>query len=276
MAQLNYITLNQLMASVESDLRNFADNGMIDRGDVIKVVRKVNADIGLKINRESTVILDVDNFKADLPADFMYLQLAVLCTQEYKHVGTPVLGTHTEEHNIPVKHYNNQMPCMNECGGCYWVTQQFKDRVIKYDQLSPLSLTRAAKNISTENCLNLFWKSPYEIDIQNGELIANFRTGKVYISYLSDMVDEDGNVLLLDHPLTTEYYEYAVKKQLLENFMLNNDADVSQKLAYIKNELREARIRSLNFVTTPEYSEINKMYNIGRVTFYNKYEKIFN
>lgn len=273
---LNYITLNQLMASVESDLRNFADNGMIDRGDVIKIVRKVNADIGLKINRENAVILDVENYKAELPADFMYLQLAILCTQEYHHVGTPVLGTHTEEHNIPVTHYNNQMPCVNECGGCYWVTQQFKEKTIKYDRLTPLALTREAKNLSTENCLNLFWKSAYEIDIQNGEIITNFRTGKIYISYLSDMVDEDGNVIILDHPLTTEYYEYAVKKHLLENYMLNNDADVSQKLGYIKNELREARIRSLNFVTTPEYSEINKMHNISRITFYNKYEKIFN
>lgn len=273
---LNYITLNQLMASVESDLRNFADNGMIDRGDVIKIVRKVNADIGLKINRENAVILDVENYKAELPADFMYLQLAILCTQEYHHVGTPVLGTITEEHNIPVTHYNNQMPCVNECGGCYWVTQQFKERTIKYDRLTPLALTREAKNLSSENCLNLFWKSAYEIDIQNGELITNFRTGKVYISYLSDMVDEDGNVIILDHPLTTEYYEYAVKKYLLENYMLNNDADVAQKLAYIKNELREAKIRALNFVTTPEYSEINKMHNISRITFYNKYEKIFN
>lgn len=273
---LNYITLNQLMASVESDLRNFADNGMIDRGDVIKIVRKVNADIGLKINRENAVILDIENYKAELPADFMYLQLAILCTQEYHHVGTPVLGTITEEHNVPVTHYNNQMPCVNECGGCYWVTQQFKERTIKYDRLTPLALTREAKNLSSENCLNLFWKSAYEIDIQNGELITNFRTGKVYISYLSDMVDEDGNVLILDHPLTTEYYEYAVKKHLLENYMLNNDADVAQKLSYIKNELREARIRGLNFVTTPEYSEINKMHNLSRITFYNRYEKIFN
>ena len=276
MSKLSYITLNQLMASVESDLRNFADNGMIDRGDVIKIVRKVNADIGLKINKENSVILDIENYKAELPVDFMYLQLAVLCTQEYHHTGTPVLGTHTIEHNEPVKHYNNQMPCVNECGGCYWVTQQFKDKVIKYDRLVPLYLTREAKNLSSENCLNLFWKSAYELDIQNGEIITNFRTGKIYISYLSDMVDEDGNVILLDHPLTTEYYEYAVKKHLLENYMLNNDADVSQKLMYIKNELRDAKIRALNFVTTPEYSEINKMHNLSRISFYNRYEKIFN
>lgn len=273
MAQLNYITLSQLMASVESDLKSFADNGMIDRGDVVKVVRKVNADLGLKIYKENQALIDIDNYKGDLPADFMSLQLAVACNIEHAFVGPGIHGTHTVETNVPV--VPNQAACMNENGGCYWVTQKYKDTVVSYNRFTQLKLAPGAKRFASENCINFNWdKSGYDIDIVNGQIFTGFREGKIYINYLADMIDENGELTLLDHPLVQEYYEYSVKKQLLENYMLNNDADVSNKLGYIKNELRDAKIRALNFITTPEYSEIVKMYTRERRRFYDKYHRI--
>lgn len=279
MSKLKYITFDQMMSSVESDMKSFADNGMIDRGDVIKIVRTVNADIGLKINQERECVLTINNYKADLPADFLYLQMALGCTiEEYSMPSKHMFGTQTEEINCPVEYYDEGYNgCLNECGGCYWVTQKFSNKTEKYERLTPLSLTKNVQKICTDNSPNFQWRdSPYDIDIQDGELIANFRSGKIYISYLSDLFDEDGNILLLDHPLVTDYYEYAIKKRLLENFMMNNDADVAQKLMYIKEELRQARIRSMNFINTLEYTEIQKVYQHNRVRFYNRYHRIFN
>ena len=273
---LKYITFDQLMASVESDMESYTDNGMIDRGKAIKIVRKVNNDIGLKINKEHSAMVEICNFKGDLPLDFLYLQMAVACTIEHAYIGPgTVYGTHTIETNVPVTTYSSQGACLNECGGCYWVTQQFKDKMIKYEKLTPLKLSKRAMSLCTENCVNFNWNTAaYDIDIENGQIITGFREGKIYINYLSDMVDEEGNLLLLDHPLTTEYYEYAVKKHYLENFMMNNDAEVAQKLGYIKEELRLARIRALNFTDTPEYSEIANVYEVNRRAFYNKYHRI--
>lgn len=267
------------MASVEEDFSSFADNGMIDRGKIVKVVRKVNEDIGLKIYREKEVMIDIDNYKGELPLDFAFMQMAVACHVEYAYAHGSIFGTHTEDKEVPVTSYCATPPtCMNECGGCYWVTQRFQDKVIKYPKLYPLRLTKNSHKFCSPNCINYRWdnREGYQIDFDNEEIITDFKQGKIYISYLADMIDEDGNLLLLDHPLTTEYYEYAVKKHLLENWMINSDADVSQKLGYIKGELREARIRSMNFINTPEYSEIKDTYNKNRVMFYDKYHKMFN
>lgn len=273
---LRYITFDQLMASVESDFSSFTDNGMIDRGKAIKIVRKVNEDIGLKIYQEHCAMIEICDFKGELPLDFMYLQMAVACTIEHAYLhGGSVYGTHTIETDVPVHKLASQGACMNECGGCYWVTQQYKDRVIKYDRLTPLKLCKKAKKYCADNCINLNWdKAAYDIDIEDGKIITGFREGKIYISYLSDMVDEEGNLILIDHPLTTEFYEYSVKKHFLENFMMNNDAEVSQKLGYVKEELRQARIRALNFINTPEYCEIANVYEVNRRAFYNKYIRI--
>lgn len=282
MANLKFITLDQMMASVEADLSTYADEGMIDRGKVIKVVRKINEDLGLKIYREGSTILDIQNYKADLPLDFRFLQLAVACSvQEFGLAGSTVMGTHTVEHQaceLPTETYNNLNACINEQGGCYWVTQQFRDKTVKYHNLVPLRITSGSTRFCDNKCINGRWSnSGYEIDIDGecGQAVTNFKEGKVYISYTADLVDENNNILVLDHPLTTEYYEYAIKKALLEMWFINKQVDIAQALQYIKGELRESRIRALNFVNTVEYTEIQDLFRANRDRFYNRYNRMF-
>ena len=58
---IKYITFSQLMSSVESDMDSFADSGMIDRSKYIKIVRKVNSDLGIRINKEKEKVLTIKN-----------------------------------------------------------------------------------------------------------------------------------------------------------------------------------------------------------------------
>lgn len=278
MANLKYITLSQLMASVESDFSTYADNALIDRGKLIKIVRRVNEDIGLKINKEKEEVIEICNYKGNLPEDFKALQLALICSTEptnFKSVGS-VVGTHTEEVSVPVQVNKSMGACINECDGCYWVVQKFKEKTIKYDRLVPIRVTNKSLNFCTDNCANKSWnKATYELDLDNEEVVTNFREGKLYINYIADMVSKDGELLIIDHPMLLPYYEYAIKKHLLENWMVNKTADVAQLVPYYKEELRQARISALNFINTIEYSQIMEVYKANRTRFYNKYHKIF-
>jgi hypothetical protein len=292
MKNLKYITFDQLMASVESDFDSYADAGMINRGKVIDIIRAVNADLGLKLNQEKQTILEIKNYKADLPEDFMYLQLALGCTVEHYNLGPgSVLGTHTVEHNsnspissqdyeIPVNVYQNNnewAKCqLNECGGTYWVTQQFKNKTIKFDRLIPLKLTKRSDRFCSDNCLNRFVNNAgYDIDIQHGQIVTGFREGKIYINYLADMIDEEGNILVYDHPLLTQYYAYSAKERLMENFYMNGDIDAERRLARLDAKLQSSRLRALNFINTIEYTEIQDFYKTNRTRFYNQYISIF-
>lgn len=286
MSTLKYLTLDQLMASVESDLSTFADEGMINRGIAIKVIRKVNADLGLKINKERHAIVEVKHHKADLPADFQYLQLAMMSgmKQEYHTNAGEQLGNLTEEHDAPI-----QLPVTalcdplaagqqeNSCGGHFYVTQLYKERIVEHRELRPVRLTTRTSRLCTAESLHHHHRGTpeYEIDIEEGFITTSFEEGTLYLNYLSDMTDEKNNVLVLDHPLLTEYYEYSVKKHLLENWMLNTNGDVAQKLVYIKNEMKEARMRALNFINTIEYSQIREFYQQNRLQFAKKYYRMF-
>lgn len=273
---LSYITFDQLMASVESDLGKYADHGMINRGTCIKVVQRVNSDIGLKINKEREVLVDISHNKGELPEDFQYLQMAVACTAEHYHLPGEVLGTHTEDKLVETQVPAYQNATMNSNGNVFWVAQQFETKTVKFDRLIPLKLSNRSLNLTAEHCINRHWNTAgYEIDIADGQIITGFRHGKIYLNYLSDMVDGKGNVLVLDHPLVRDYYEYAIKKHLLENWMLNTEADVERKWNYIKAELKDARVRALSFVNTPEYTEIQDMYTANRLRFWSKYNAMF-
>lgn len=289
MAQIRYSTLDQLMASVESDLSTFADEGMINRGIAIKVVRKVNEDLGLKINKERHTVIEVKNHKADLPADFQYLQLAMMTGQreEYHTNAGETMGTLTEEHQAPIV-----LPVTalcdplaagqqeNSCGGHFYVTQRFQEKLVHHTNLRPVILSaRSLRNCVADSPHNFHrhngGDASYELDIEDGFITTSFAEGTLYLNYLTDMTDEEGNVLILDHPLLTEYYEYSVKKHLMENWMLNTNTDIAQKLIYIKNEQKEARLRALNFVNTIEYSEIREFYRQNRLQFAKKYYRMF-
>lgn len=285
MAQIRYITLDQLMSSVESDMATYADEGMINRGIAVKVVRKVNEDLGLKINKERHSVIEVKNHKADLPADFQYLQLAMMTgIKQYYHTNAGEnLGTLTEEHTAPVLTPVTAVcdPLAagqqnSECGGKFYVVQRYQERVIEHHEMKPVRLMPSSRRFCTPESHHHWFDDPsYHIDIEDGFITTSFREGDLYLNYLTDMTDEDGNILVLDHPLLTEYYEYSVKKHLLENWMLNTNADVANKLAYIKQELNEARLRALNFVNTIEYSQIRDFYQQNRYQFARKYYRMF-
>ena len=76
---LKYITFEQLMNSVEQDLELYSTENMIDRQRLIKIVKEVNADLGIKINQEADIIIKVKDKKAELPLNFRYLQSIFLC-----------------------------------------------------------------------------------------------------------------------------------------------------------------------------------------------------
>lgn len=287
MAQYNlkYITFDQLMSSVEQDLEIYSTENMIDRQRLIKIVREVNADLGIKINRDQEAIIEVKHKKAELPLDFANLQAIFLCEGK-ETVRRPALtGDHMVQIPVESQQYNEAGVVKicptgsfnNEGGGCFFVGKRMDSQEeTEYKITSPVKLTqRALKTCGNKKCFGHDDKLSYEVDINEGIVLTNFEKGTLYISYLADMVDENNNILLLDHPLVRPYYEYAVKKRLLENWFLTNDTDVQQKLQYIKGELDKARLEAQNYVNGIGFKEIIDHFNIKRKGFLAKYVNMF-
>jgi hypothetical protein len=98
--------------------------------------------------------------------------------------------------------------------------------------------------------------------------------GKVHFNYIGNLEDDEGNMLVLDHPLVNEFYEYGIKQRILENLLMNGE-DVSQRIQLIEQRLRAARNNALSMVNTPDYAEMQKLWETNRKAMYGKYYNMF-
>jgi hypothetical protein len=142
-----------------------------------------------------------------------------------------------------------------------------------YSTLIPLKLKSNGKTIEC-GCPNLYVQSANEGFVKNGFLYTSFTEGTVYLNYQGSLEDEEGNLLIPDNEYILRYYEYAIKKKILESLIMS-DHPVGNKLEYISMELRAARNNALSIVNMPEFDEIKNIYNANRKVTYNKYFDMF-
>ena len=327
---LKYRTFDELLHDVMIDLSTFSLENMIEPQQLIKLVKKLNYDLGLRINQTREVILDVSHGRVKLPDDFYTFNFASICGHFTEHVGydSYMGGTNIQEvpyvetpstvdvcspitincstcnanpcnhtaacpdntcpptcapNSIPTE-YNPLAPYGDVCtrprvfmnckGDKYELIQVISNpgttRI--YTELIPLRM-RASENIDCE-CPNLYWNAPNEGWIKGGYLFTTFQTGKVYLNYQGQMEDDQGNLLVPDHDLLNEYYEYALKSRILENLYMNGE-DVAQRMQMIEQRVRSARNNALSLVNTPNFREMAQMWWVNRKAMYGKYYDMF-
>ena len=280
-----YRTFDQLLESVKVDFNTYDMEGMIEPQQLIKVAIRVNYDLGIRIQRTNTTIIDVENSKAQLPSDFSTLCYAAVCGK-YTVNNTLPSGTHidtTQPKYTPEPGYTG--PCddpeckdvcvIRECDQDYMVIQRIGPSTYReYSTFHPLRISDISNAYCENECPNLGITSRDYAEIKDGFLLTNFTSGKVFLSYSATMENQGGELLVLDHPYCNEYYEYAIKERILENMIFAGEQVVNQ-LQFIQQRLRAARNNALGFVNTPNFEESRKIWEINRKAQYSKYYDMF-
>lgn len=97
--ELKYRTYDQLLAEIQSDFKRYYLEDFINPQEFIKVARKCNKELGLKIFKTKQVVLDVEKGKAKLPNDFHVLNFAFVLHNHF--IIEPLIsGTHVETVNL--------------------------------------------------------------------------------------------------------------------------------------------------------------------------------
>lgn len=276
---LKYKTFQQLLDEVAVDFNTYDLEGMIDPAQLIKVAQRVTYELGLRLYKPKDDILEINKGKARLPLDFYVLNYANLCGQ-YQVTEPVISGTQIEERIIDPQYTNDKpcvKPCTSACGDYVYLVQTLKSETRTYDVFYPLNIQNS--KLVASNCPNLqndtrYPQAPYAY-LKDGFLYTNhLENAVVHINYLGNLEDEDGNLLVLDHPLVNEYYEYALKQRILENLYINGE-DVVQRLQLIEQRIRAARNNALSLVNTPDYAEMEKLWETNRKAMYGKYYNMF-
>jgi hypothetical protein len=288
-----YRTFDQLLEDVTVDFSTYALEGMVEPQQLIKVATIVNYDLGLRIHRVKETVLDVEHSKAKLPSDFAYLNYAFCCNSytisNTMPAGTTVDTTYTKY--VPDPGDPKQCVTPTDCKDVCVVqtcpttangTTTYNEHIVvqfvgaeqyrTYSDYAPLRITNSNKVLC--DCPNVNIQSMHIAEIRDNFLLTNFEKGNVYISYQGAMEDNEGNLLVLDHPYCNEYYEYALKERILENMVFSGE-NVTQQLGYIQGKLRASRNNALGFINTPDFEEMRKIWEVNRKAQYHNYYNMF-
>lgn len=287
--ELKYKTFNQLLDDVSVDFVIYNNESMIEPSQLIKVAQKVNYDLGLRIHGTKEKILDIEHKKVRLPDDFYVMNYAYLCSS-YKVVYTSPSGRETE--NVIMG--KGITPYEEPCPKCYkppsdccceatytvecqngesiyvQVVEKRKTETRIYDTFDRVKI---ATDTGKTDALN-DTQGGVTILLKNNFIYSNIESGRIFISYQGALEDSEGNLLVLDHPMINEYYEYAIKQRILENLFINGE-DVAQKLQLVEQKLRAARNYALSIVNTPDFAEMKKNWELNRKAMYHKYYNMF-
>jgi hypothetical protein len=339
---LKYRTFDQLLSDVRVDMPNYALENMIDPATLVKVARRCNYDLGLRINSTKEILLEVEKGRVKLPDDFYTVNFGMICGSFTETTIMPQ-GIHTEE--IPLKNvipqYREQpqvtnlctppvvcsnchlVPCgcsttvlqnaapscacacnpcqcppKNSCstavynplepygtwyqkprvflnckGDCFELVQILNTQTRTHKIIRPLQFINNAEGIEC-GCPGLYMKSADQAWIKNDYLYVNFQHGSVYLNYQGLLQDTEGNLLVPDHEMLNDFYEYSVKVRILENLLMN-DENVGPKLQLMEERRKVAKGQAKQIVQTPNFEEMKEMYFKNREAQHAKYYSQF-
>lgn len=304
MTTLKYRTMDELLDEVRVDLKNYSAEGQIEVAELIKVAQRVNYDLGLKINMVKETILDINNSLAKMPADFYILNFALLC-HHYKVVTSPSVGGIQKDDWVVMN--NSGSTCDTSCGptaldsippaSCNLLNPDpwFQRKVytlcdskigvvvvenhsvgeVRYYEHFDRFYVKPSREASSFTLNSQFRDCPNTGQLKNGFMKCNIPRGKLYVNYEGALEDNDGNLLVLDHPFINEYYEYAIKVRIIENLYINGEPDIERRLQFLQNNLKVARINALSLVNMPDYADIKKSFELNRRIMKDKYFNTF-
>jgi hypothetical protein len=151
-------------------------------------------------------------------------------------------------------------------------TLSYATRTYKF--LRPIKILANPMSVDCD-CPNLYWDSPYSAWIKGDYIYSNFPHGKLYINYQSHMQDDDGNLLVPDHEKLNEYYEYALKKRILETLVMNGEPITQMQIQLVEDGYKRARNDAKSIVNTPNFAELKKLHEANRKAMYFKYYDMF-
>lgn len=285
--ELKYRTFSQLINEVATDLTSFNTESLLEPSQLIKVVQRVSYDLGLRIHGTKEKVLRFEKGRVKLPDDFYVLNYAYLCGKymvSYKgftgrHTENVIVGSSTQNTPNCPKCYKPATDCgceityVQECktGENIFVrvveNTKVETRIYETFDRVAIATDTGKKDALGDNSRTVAY-------IKNGYVYLNMDNGTLFISYQGALEDDEGNLLVLDHPMINEYYEYAIKQRVLENLYINGE-DVIQRLQLVQQQARAARNNALTIVNTPNFGEMYQNWLMNRKAMYHRYYNMF-
>lgn len=283
---MKFKSTEPLFARIRENLSSYAALGLIDEGKFFFEVKWFINKLGISMYEEDEDVLNLKDFKAEMPCNFYLLESAWLCDKNNstsKRVdnfqGKTVIYTQNTCEKVILPSCNSTCPEQVIDKITYKEYVQ-TDNPWEYTYKTPTLLAlgnKLTKQLCADKCKNLNIASDKDISIlRRGNaywLYSNLKEPTIYLHYYSFPTDEEtGLPLIPDEPIIEKALEAHLMYYYFKNLWLNDDnPNVTQKITLLKTEATEAMGEAEYFVKLPTFNELIQATRRQRIR-YQSYE----
>lgn len=269
--ELSYRTFDELLDAVKLEMPLQNIEGFIEPIPLIKVARRINKELLAEVDNVQETVLTFNGGKAKLPDGFRVMNFAMLCfngsrtTVHYKPTTEEVVTEGCYPTDKPYTRYD-------DCGNGVQVIQHFSTHTVTWNKQAPIHFTDSS-NLRND-CPNRRCRSANTAYIKDGYVWLNVEAGSLYINYVADLEDREGNLLVLDHELVNEYYESELKAKILK-MMAPQGEDVQGLYQLNEIDRRNAHIKAESWSRTPDFYQLVSFQRNYRNAIYKRFYNSF-
>lgn len=268
--------MSELMAIVRQDFRKLDDEGLIDEGNLIKVVMYCNDRLGIGVREVQHGCIPVDDYKAKLPLNFekLFFTCALKATNSITLSMRNPFDNNFDRDVI----YEAELDRESFGGTDFYgvrIKRETMMTVHNKGEWVALSISPDSVAHCHTACPNTKKEGKYTIQIQDGHIITPFRCGELYIMYIATMCDTEGNLLFPFHPMITPYYEWSIKEKVLLDGIFNSDIVDPNLLQLAQREKAKAWLDAYDMTTSKGFGEYVAMQRRKELGWYNQWFKFF-
>jgi len=272
-------TTETLFNKILRDFSSYDNANLIDEGEFYTDVKYILTLLGLAWFRPAEEILDISNYKCDLPDDFKLCDAIYKCDRSIYNESLQdgiVLKKRTFDHypsiSNPDTHVGPCDGCTPTCDDsdieCIFNRQeeilvQRSNIIHRYSKptlLRPGNVS-TRRDCCTKNCQNIHSTNPDNFIIQNNKIYTNFKEGHIYLYYHAFPLDEDtGLPLIPDNPIIEKCIEDYIKYNLIKVLLTNKHADLAQIFPIYKADHEKSLGQAIYETKLPTFSTmLNKI-----------------
>ena len=223
---LKYIKSEELINEVKNQLSYWFDSNMLDESTLYARIRYCLSKMGMNILPRKIDIIEINNYRGNLPNDFQYLCMALACREEfaYKHSRFDNIVYLKEEKVCEVNLCESKCNMiLDNCGNIFKITQSFEKKPIKYKwtEFEVLKIANKSRPKCIKDCFNFTKKGENEIEIKEKEIITTFCDGLIYIEYMA-LLEEENEYLIPDNETIKEWIKADMVEQCFKTLYYNN------------------------------------------------------
>lgn len=260
MEDLEFISSETLIATIQDDLSSFDANNQLDPGRWYSWIQKIVADLGIACLEYKHSLVWVKDYKGTIECDFYILDSAFLVNTDCAPTGSGIIqyqGRSIIWDDTTTACAKPNDSCPGAIGACDFRTCELNtfNEVTVREYIRGLPYTYSMPTyfpLYVNQRLSKGWCLPksicfgsndrheVNIDVKTHTLFTNFPDGIVLLNYYAYPYDENGLPLVPNTPKIKLAIEHYIKWKVLEKLWINNDdPGVQQRMMYFKNEFEQ-------------------------------------